>query len=107
MIWKLEMLLSNLRTPLIFSRSLKLFTPSVTVYQRNFSKKDEIEPTGTEPPIPAYEEKLDEPIETKRARNVHGARPTPVEFDSTVMKMLQEHVKNKNRESRIRQPDLY
>lgn len=35
-----------------------------------------------------------------------GVKPTPVEFDTTVMRMLKEHVQNKNKESRIRQPDL-
>lgn len=37
---------------------------------------------------------------------VTGVKPTPVEFDTTVMQMLKEHVQNKNKESRIRQPDL-
>ncbi|XP_075234972.1 succinate dehydrogenase assembly factor 2, mitochondrial-like [Lycorma delicatula] len=33
------------------------------------------------------------------------AKPTPVEFDNKVMDMLKEHVKNKDRSSRLRQPD--
>jgi Uncharacterized conserved protein len=36
-----------------------------------------------------------------------GVKPTPAEFDNEVMQLLKEHVQNKNRESRIRQPDLY
>jgi len=36
-----------------------------------------------------------------------GVTPTPVEFDNEIMQLLKEHVQNKNRESRIRQPDLY
>ena len=35
-----------------------------------------------------------------------GVKPTPVEFDTEVMRMLKEHVQNKDKESRIRQPDL-
>lgn len=35
-----------------------------------------------------------------------GVRATPLEFNNQVMDMLKEHVKNKDRESRIRQPDL-
>ncbi|PSN41717.1 Succinate dehydrogenase assembly factor 2 [Blattella germanica] len=36
-----------------------------------------------------------------------GVKPTPAEFDNEIMKLLKDHVQNKNRESRIRQPDLY
>ncbi|XP_046395185.1 succinate dehydrogenase assembly factor 2, mitochondrial-like [Ischnura elegans] len=36
-----------------------------------------------------------------------GVRPVPAEFDNQVMKLLQDHIKNTNRELRIRQPDLY
>ncbi|XP_037088062.1 succinate dehydrogenase assembly factor 2, mitochondrial-like [Pollicipes pollicipes] len=36
-----------------------------------------------------------------------GVRETPKEFDSEIMKMLKEFVRNKDRESRIAQPDLY
>jgi len=36
-----------------------------------------------------------------------GVRETPEEFDSEVMVMLKEFVQNKDRESRIKQPDLY
>jgi len=36
-----------------------------------------------------------------------GVKPTPAEFDNEIMQLLKEHVQNKNRESRIRQPDLY
>lgn len=35
-----------------------------------------------------------------------GVKPTPLEFSNEVMDMLKAHVKNKDRESRIRQPDL-
>ncbi len=35
-----------------------------------------------------------------------GARETPEEFQTPVMELLQEHAKNKDRESRIRLPDL-
>ncbi|XP_046555698.1 succinate dehydrogenase assembly factor 2, mitochondrial-like isoform X1 [Haliotis rubra] len=38
---------------------------------------------------------------------VTGAKPTPQEFDSEVMTMLKEHAQNKDKDSRIRQPDLY
>ncbi|XP_046328239.1 succinate dehydrogenase assembly factor 2, mitochondrial-like isoform X1 [Haliotis rufescens] len=38
---------------------------------------------------------------------VTGAKPTPEEFDSEVMTMLKEHARNKDKASRIRQPDLY
>lgn len=34
------------------------------------------------------------------------ARPTPAEFDTDVMAMLREFAKNRNREQRLRQPDL-
>lgn len=37
---------------------------------------------------------------------VTGVKPTPLEFNNRVMAMLKEHVKNNDRESRIRQPDL-
>jgi succinate dehydrogenase assembly factor 2 len=35
-----------------------------------------------------------------------GVKPTPLEFNNKVMDLLKEHVKNKNKENRIRQPDL-
>lgn len=35
-----------------------------------------------------------------------GARDTPEEFENEVMNLLKEHAKNKDRESRIRLPDL-
>ncbi|CAG5128986.1 unnamed protein product, partial [Candidula unifasciata] len=38
---------------------------------------------------------------------VTGAKETPEEFQSDVMDLLKKHVLNKDRESRIRQPDLY
>ena len=38
---------------------------------------------------------------------VSGVRETPAEFDSEVMTMLKEFIKNKDKESRIAQPDLY
>lgn len=34
------------------------------------------------------------------------AKPTPAEFDTDVMAMLREFAKNRNREQRLRQPDL-
>lgn len=36
-----------------------------------------------------------------------GVKDTPEEFDNGVMDMLKEHVMNKNKESRYKQPDLY
>jgi succinate dehydrogenase assembly factor 2 len=33
-------------------------------------------------------------------------KPTPVEYEHGVMKLLKEHCKNLNKESRLRQPDL-
>ena len=35
-----------------------------------------------------------------------GVRETPTEFDNEIMNMLKEHVKNKDREARLKQPDL-
>lgn len=35
-----------------------------------------------------------------------GVQPTPNEFESDVMDMLRTHVRNLNKEKRIRQPDL-
>ena len=35
-----------------------------------------------------------------------GVKETPSEFDNEVMNMLKEHVKNKDREARLKQPDL-
>ncbi|XP_061204444.1 succinate dehydrogenase assembly factor 2, mitochondrial isoform X1 [Neopsephotus bourkii] len=108
-------------------------------------------------PLPPWQERPDEPLETKRARllyesrkrgmlencillslfakeNLHlmsehqlnlydrlinepsndwdiyywatEAKPTPVEFESEVMAKLRDSAKNKNREQRLRQPDL-
>lgn len=34
-------------------------------------------------------------------------KPTPEEYDNEIMKLFKEHVKNGNREKRLRQPDLY
>uniref|UniRef100_A0A336M7F8 Succinate dehydrogenase assembly factor 2, mitochondrial n=1 Tax=Culicoides sonorensis TaxID=179676 RepID=A0A336M7F8_CULSO len=34
-------------------------------------------------------------------------KPTPPQYDNEIMVMLQEHVANKNKEERIRQPDLF
>ncbi|XP_014238785.1 succinate dehydrogenase assembly factor 2-B, mitochondrial-like [Trichogramma pretiosum] len=34
-------------------------------------------------------------------------KPVPTEFQNEVMNLLKRHLKNENRESRIRQPDLY
>ncbi|KAL0273178.1 UNVERIFIED_CONTAM: hypothetical protein PYX00_005913 [Menopon gallinae] len=107
--------------------------------------------------IPPYEERVDEPVEKKRARLLYqsrkrgmlenglllstfaaihlksmneeelkqydrlinlpsndwdiyywatGVRPTPEEFDNDIMNKLKDHVKNKERTMRIRQPDL-
>jgi succinate dehydrogenase assembly factor 2 len=36
-----------------------------------------------------------------------GIKPTPAEFDNEIMQLLKDHVQNKDRESRIRQPNLY
>ncbi|CAG0904514.1 unnamed protein product [Darwinula stevensoni] len=36
-----------------------------------------------------------------------GVRPVPPEFNTSIMKKFQEHVKNENREERLAQPDLY
>ena len=36
-----------------------------------------------------------------------GVRETPEEFNTEVMQLLKEHVKNKDKESRFKQPDLY
>ena len=36
-----------------------------------------------------------------------GVKETPVEFNNEVMNLLKEHVQNKNKESRFKQPDLY
>lgn len=35
-----------------------------------------------------------------------GVRETPSEFNNPIMDMFKEHVKNKNKESRFKQPDL-
>merc|ERR1711909_169382 len=35
-----------------------------------------------------------------------GVRETPTEFDNEIMNLLKEHVKNKDREARLKQPDL-
>lgn len=36
-----------------------------------------------------------------------GVKPTPIEFESDVMTLLQEFVKNEDRENRTFQPDLH
>ncbi|KAI9557709.1 hypothetical protein GHT06_017538 [Daphnia sinensis] len=36
-----------------------------------------------------------------------GVRQTPEEFNNEVMDLLKEHVRNKDKESRFKQPDLY
>lgn len=36
-----------------------------------------------------------------------GVRPIPLQFNNEVMKLLQGHTKNKDRQARLRQPDLY
>lgn len=36
-----------------------------------------------------------------------GVEPVPPELNNEVMKLLQEHVKNEKRESRVVQPDLH
>ncbi|KAL3841920.1 hypothetical protein ACJMK2_020009 [Sinanodonta woodiana] len=38
---------------------------------------------------------------------ITGNKPTPDAYDNEVMKMLKEHAQNKERNVRIRQPDLY
>lgn len=35
-----------------------------------------------------------------------GVKPIPPEFKNEVMDLLQKHIKNENREARLRQPDL-
>lgn len=35
-----------------------------------------------------------------------GVKPTPEEFNTDVMKLLKDFIKNSDREMRIRQPDL-
>lgn len=35
-----------------------------------------------------------------------GVKPIPSEFKNEVMDLLQRHIKNENREARLRQPDL-
>lgn len=35
-----------------------------------------------------------------------GVKATPAEFNNEVMDLLKEHVKNKDKESRFKQPDL-
>jgi succinate dehydrogenase assembly factor 2 len=35
-----------------------------------------------------------------------GSKPTPEEYDNTVMDMLKNHAKNEQRDVRLRQPDL-
>lgn len=35
-----------------------------------------------------------------------GSRPVPPEYDNEIMSLLQNHVQNKSKEKRIRQPDL-
>ncbi|XP_008627631.1 PREDICTED: succinate dehydrogenase assembly factor 2, mitochondrial [Corvus brachyrhynchos] len=108
-------------------------------------------------PLPPWQERPDEPLDTKRARLLYESRkrgmlencillslfakenlarmseeqltrydrlinepsndwdiyywateakPTPAEFDTDVMAMLREFAKNRNREQRLRQPDL-
>lgn len=34
-------------------------------------------------------------------------KPVPPEFDNEIMTMFKKHVKNENRETRFRQPDLF
>jgi succinate dehydrogenase assembly factor 2 len=36
-----------------------------------------------------------------------GVKPVPAEFDNEIMDLLKEHVLNKDRECRIRQPNLH
>ena len=36
-----------------------------------------------------------------------GKKDTPAEYDNDVMNMLKEHAKNKEKEERFIQPDLY
>ncbi len=36
-----------------------------------------------------------------------GVRETPEEFNNEIMDLLKDHVKNKDKESRFKQPDLY
>ncbi|KAG5682392.1 hypothetical protein PVAND_011745 [Polypedilum vanderplanki] len=74
-------------------------------------------------PIPQYQQKENETIEVKRARLLYQSRkrvsndwdifyyatnvkPTPPELDNEIMNLLKKHVKNENKETRYRQPDL-
>lgn len=36
-----------------------------------------------------------------------GVRPVPLQFNNEIMKLLQDHTKNNDRKTRLRQPDLY
>lgn len=36
-----------------------------------------------------------------------GVKDTPPEFENSMMELLKNHVKNENREARLRQPDLH
>ncbi|XP_071453504.1 succinate dehydrogenase assembly factor 2, mitochondrial-like [Hetaerina americana] len=144
---------------LLSKKDLQIVSRSISVSSYCLKNDDMVTPTHiVEPQIPAYEEKLDEPVAVKRARLLYqsrkrgmlenglllstfaakhldkmseemlteydrlinlpsndwdlyywstGVRPVPAEFDNNVMKLLQEHIKNTDRELRIRQPDLY
>nr|CAD7405848.1 unnamed protein product [Timema cristinae] len=133
---------------------IRLFSISASKYMMQ-----DVPPENTmTPQIPPYKEKIDEPLNMKRARLLYqsrkrgmlenglilstfaakhldsmsepqmqqydrlinlpsndwdifywatGVKPTPVEFDNEIMQLLKDHTQNKNRESRLRQPDLY
>jgi succinate dehydrogenase assembly factor 2 len=137
---------SWVRTPV---EKNNLFRPLTNVVASRFM--------SSEPTIPPYEDKFDEPLHEKRARLMYQSRKrgmlenglllgsfankylpdfneeqlvlydrlinlpsndwdifywatekqeTPEEFQNQIMDLLKEHAKNKDRESRIRLPDL-
>ncbi|XP_049838056.1 succinate dehydrogenase assembly factor 2, mitochondrial-like [Schistocerca gregaria] len=133
-------------------------TRPVYLMSAKFSSQELFPPENiTEPQIPPYKERVDEPTDLKRARLLYqsrkrgmlenglllstfaakhlsnmtpellqqydrlinlpsndwdlyywvtGVKPTPAEFENDAMKLLKEHVQNKERQLRIRQPDL-
>uniref|UniRef100_A0A8C0VA53 Succinate dehydrogenase assembly factor 2, mitochondrial n=1 Tax=Cyanistes caeruleus TaxID=156563 RepID=A0A8C0VA53_CYACU len=135
---------------------LSLFPPALLRGYRGDSPTDSGKDV-LEIPLPPWQERPDEPLDTKRARLLYESRkrgmlencillslfakenlarmseeqlnrydrlinepsndwdiyywateakPTPAEFETDVMAMLREFAKNRNREQRLRQPDL-
>ncbi|NXI56386.1 SDHF2 factor, partial [Chloroceryle aenea] len=60
----------------------------------------------TEQQLNLYDRLINEPSNDWDIYYWATAKPTPAEFESDVMAMLREFAKNKNREQRLRQPDL-